>query len=372
MTQHDQSESPWSAIDAVAVATGDCHDPALAVTSDAVHLVWIRDRLIHHARCVDGMWQSPTRVASGEQPVLAAGPDGILHCLFANWFLGNCEIYHLTFNGARWSFPELVSRTPGVSRNAAMTLDGEAKGHIVWDDDTPGYHMIYAASRGQVAWLHAPVPNVTGTRPTVAITPSGELHVAWQEQVMAVEDGAVIGGSHQVLSCVLADGMWSLPELVSENRTAEAVAPVLAAGPGGDVHIVWQEQFEGRYLIKYAARLASSWSTSGPISDGEADARLPHVYADADGVHVLWAEGAAIQHRTRASAIDAPWDDVETVALEPELSEMAAALGPSGDVFVIWSAYEAIDRRCIRYTKRDRPTEHKIWMPVIGGGKQKK
>jgi hypothetical protein len=362
--------SPWSRVDPVGMATGDCHDPTLAVTADTLHLVWVKGRLIHHTRYTDGVWHAPLRFAAGEQPVLAAGNDGTLHCLFANWFLGNCEIYHVSFDGERWSFPEWVSRTPGVSTQPAVAIDHEGDGHAVWSDDTPGYPVVYYAKRGQVAWLHAPLPNVTGAQPAIAVAPAGEVYVAWQERVALIENGQVLRGPYQILSCVHKNGKWELPELVSEDRTVDALAPSLAAGPRGDVHVAWQEQHAGQFLIKYATRLAEGWSRSGPISQGESDARLPHAFADAHGVHVLWLEGGEIKHRTRAPAPDAPWNKIETVAQDSDLSQLSVAVAHDGEIHVAWSRFETSDWRSIRYAKRAQPAEHKIFLPLIPGGKR--
>ena len=87
----------WSASEPVPGAPADNYQPALAILGDTLHLVWSSNRVLYHTVRLANGWTSSVRIAAGEQPSLVAAPDGQLHCLFANPFVGNWEIYHITF-----------------------------------------------------------------------------------------------------------------------------------------------------------------------------------------------------------------------------------------------------------------------------------
>ncbi len=68
-------KAPWSASEVIPVAAIDSREPAIAMIGETLHLVWNHNRMLYHAWCSAGAWSQPTRVAIGEQPVLAAAGD---------------------------------------------------------------------------------------------------------------------------------------------------------------------------------------------------------------------------------------------------------------------------------------------------------
>ena len=82
-------KGPWSSSEVLEVASAESHEPAVAMLGETLHLVWNCNRQLYHAwRTTEG-WSQATMVAIGEQPALAATPDGQLHCLFVNQFARN-------------------------------------------------------------------------------------------------------------------------------------------------------------------------------------------------------------------------------------------------------------------------------------------
>lgn len=359
------SKSRWSNPELVTVASGDSHQPALAVTGDVVHLVWTMDKSLFHARRIHDRWLPPARITAGEEPALMAGADGLLHCIYTSWFLGNCEVYYIRFNGERWGFPEWVSRTTGISTQPALALNNAQEGRIVWSDDTPGRPVIYLAGRGQIAWLHAPIPNASGVNPSIAIAASGQIYVAWQDRVIITEGGKALPGPYQVFCTRLNDNEWSIPEVISTDRAVHAITPRLVVGFNDDVQMVWQQERRGQFSIYHARRSAEGWSPAAMLSEPENDARLPLVSVNAAGCHVFWAEGAVIKQRTQRET-DAAWTDAEIVCPEcTGLNEVAAATTPAGDMHFAWSAYHTADTRQINYSQRTAPEAGKIFLPIM-------
>lgn len=361
------SESSWTSPELIAVAAGDSHEPAVAAANGVVHVVWSSDRLIYHARLVDGVWQAPVRFTSGEQPALVAGKDGALHCVFSNSFLGNSEIYYIRYTGQKWGFPEWVSRTPGGSVQPGIALDASGAPHVVWSDDTAGRPAIYYAARGRVAWLYSQIPDCPGTNPTVAMAAGGEAFVAWQDRINVADGKKIVAGPHQVLCTVLADAAWSIPLFVSADRSVEAIGPRLAAGEAGDVHAVWQEEQRGHFHIRYSRYLGSSWSQSTDLSEGAFNAGPVQVCLAANGCHVVWAEGGAIMHRSLGKDAGAQWSESETLAQEaPGVSELSVAVDADGTLSVVWSAFEGGENRRLHYAVRKAPAANfKTYLPGV-------
>ena len=190
------NDNPWSAATLVPDAGADSREPALAVIGDTLHLAWNRNKTLYHAVFDGNVWSAPVRIASGEQPALAVTPDGRLHCLFTHKFIGNYEVYHVFLQGGRWSLPEPVSRTPGISTDPAVAVAPDGSLHAAWADTTPGESTIYYGTLDGLFWTSSPIPSGRGALPTIAITSTGDIHVAWQDRTGAA-------GRYDILSATL-------------------------------------------------------------------------------------------------------------------------------------------------------------------------
>lgn len=358
------TEHPWSASELVPTTSADNQEPALAIIANTLHAVWVSDKTLYHALCVDGQWQAPVRFASGEQPTLAAGADGSLHCAFAQWFLGNCEIYTARWDAAGWSLPQLVSRTSGISTQPAICVSQEDI-HVVWADTTPGRSTIYYAQPRGVAWANAPLPNGAGSRPALAISSAGETCVAWQDRLAQT-------GYFEVFAAVYRAGAWSLPEIISDNPTHHSLSPALAVNAQGTCHLVWQEERNGRYVIRHAERLPGGWALPVDISWPGNDARLSRVATAPKGfLQALWVEGSLLKHRARAAEQRALWWKEEVACADcAGISDLAIAVAPdTGELHALWSAYADTDQRRLYHARRAPMIRHTVFIPIVPGPK---
>ncbi len=356
------TEHPWSARYLVPAALADAQEPALAITAEAVHAVWVSDKTLYHARCLNGQWQTPTRFASGEQPALAAGADGSVHCAFAQWFLGNCEIYALHWGPAGWSLPQLVSCTSGISTQPTLCATQENT-HIAWSDTTPGRATIYHAHPEGVAWANAPVPNGAGSQPAIAVSPAGEIYVAWQDRLAET-------GYFEVFAAVWRDGAWGTPEIISDNPTHHSLHPNLAINAQGTCHLAWQEERDGRYVIRHAERLSGGWAPPVDISWPGNDARLARITTAPKGfLQAMWVEGAMLKHRARAAEQRALWWKEEIACADcPGISDLAIAVAPdTGELHALWSAYADTDQRRLYHARRAPMVRHTVFIPLVPG-----
>jgi hypothetical protein len=322
---------------------------------------------IYYAHYDELSWQAPTNLTRSAvyscYAAVAAGPEDQVHVAWSEDDRGNDgnpdEIYHLSFDGVRWSMPHVVS-AGGTSRMPDIAVDGLGRLHLVWYDD--GYRgfgtwtLVYARSDdGGLSWTSPePLAGAASLLAPLVVTDSlYRVHVAWIDnslgrfQVLylrAEEDewlappvnvsqttGSVLvtdvnnGRSHELVvgpadelhliwndnrsgrwqlrhATGAADtGQWSVPEVVL-YRPRHDVFPSLAVDRGGTVHIVWSEADSSGTLgdIFYAhANESGGWTEPRNLSNSGAGSLSPEIVVAPDWtLHVLWDEGSEIYHTT--------------------------------------------------------------------------
>lgn len=339
----------WSPNEPVPSVPADNHQPALAVLGDAVHLVWSSNRVLYHSVRLASAWTPPAKIVAGEQPSIVAAANGQIHCLFANPFVGNWEIYHIMFGGEHWSLPKPVSRTSGFSTQPSLVADANGSLHAVWSDSTPGHPVIYYGTleSGSI-WSSVPIPSGRGCLPTIATAAGGDIFVAWQDREPRTQ-------AFEVYCTLLHGGKWSLPDIVSNSGSAHSVRPCLAANPQGDPHLIWLEERASLYEVRHSNWRAHGWSKPVTVSTGSQDCRQARIVANPQNfLQVVWLEGSNLHHRVRPPEYDATWWVPQTAESDfRELSELAATVGPEGDLHVVWSGFGASETRSLYYARRD-------------------
>lgn len=352
----------WSPVEDLPFVPANSEQIAVAAGGGALHLVWAQGKVIYHARRVNGAWTAPVKVAAGEQPALALAPDGILYCAYANWFLGNREIYVVAYRDGNWGLPVLVSHTTGESFDPTICASADGALRIAWADTSSGEPVIYAARYDGQNWPLAPIPNGKGSRPTIAANGS-TVDVAWQDRLASSEVAAF-----DVLACRRTEGgEWTLPDMVSDTRDLHSLLPRIAVNSQGACHLVWQEEREGLYVIRHADLWPEGWAQPVDVSDPLYDARLAFALPNRWGqFQILWSEGSCLKHRVRAGAPQGQWQPAE-VACEAcaGLSELAAVIGEKGDLHAVFTRYSNGDRHTY-YVKRKAIDRQKVFLPMVG------
>lgn len=356
------SDNTWSSNALIENTGPDGHEPTLASVGDRLHALWSNKKTIYHAYLTDGAWSQPVRVASGEQPVAVAAPDGTLHCLFANWFLGASQIYYVTWNGAAWSLPEAVSRTPGSSTHPALALGADGTLHAAWEDTTPGYATVYYGTRRPNAWTAIPGPGGRGSYPALGVTRSGEIYLAWQDRLAATS-------KFEIFCSINSGGTWSTPENVSDTPGRHSIYPRMAISDAGACHLLWQEEQEGLFAICYADRRPGSWAQPATLSTPGVDCRLGRIAVNRLGYcQALWAEGVELRHRARPARVDAGWQPAETADGECDgISDLAVCMTATGYLHALWSGYCGADARQLYHLQRQPLLKHSTFLPIIQG-----
>jgi hypothetical protein len=331
------------------------------VIGETLHLVWNYNRTLYHAWRADGDWHQPLPVAIGEQPALAAGPDGRLHCLFVNQFLRNYEIYHVSWDGRSWTLPVNASLTYGASQQPTLAVAADGTLHAAWADTAPGYSTIYYGTRGATFWANRPVPSGRGITPALAVAADGVIYLAWADRRRD-------SGAYDVFCCLYRDGVWSPPESVSDSADADSRAPQLAVDVRGVCHLIWGEERAGACRIFHADRRPTGWAVPTDLSQADADGSLARLAADPAGfVHAVWSDGWTLTHRVKPAAFDAAWRAGEPIAADCDeiIGLVAPVLSASRRVHVVWTGLDRARSQCLYHAERAPLPRFHIFMPIV-------
>ena len=105
----------------------------------------------------------------------------------------------------------------------------------------------------EAGWTSVPIPNGSGSNPTIAVDPDGQIYVAWQSRSPSTH-------RFEIFCAQNSQGAWSLPENISANDQSHAIYPSLAITVHGICHLAWQEDRGGIFCIRHADRYPNGWS----------------------------------------------------------------------------------------------------------------
>lgn len=156
------------------------------VTSEQ-HAVCMGSGWIWHAVLIDGTWvRDQSHLGWGEvrEQGVEFDPKGTLHVGFAGEFMGNWEGYYVKLPaGGEWTLPVNVSHTSGDTRRVAISVGPDGIVYTAWDDDVPGYRIVYSGNQCDVDlqfFCNRPIPNGRGVDADVLADDQGQWYV-WQD-----------------------------------------------------------------------------------------------------------------------------------------------------------------------------------------------
>ncbi len=194
-------------------------------------------------------WLSPPGppLASHEvrNPVVAIGDFGEALVLWSQEHpSGAVGLYAASRTGKReWTTPVDIDDTFGPLRDFATCIDvaisptGEA--HVAWFDGLPGATRVYAAHRDDAGAWDVPrtrplsTPGRPAQDPRLAVGPDGEVALVWTEQ--GTDGRWRVMGRRRGPNTV----NWSIPAELSLPEEGDAVGPTIAIGPDGTLVAAW-------------------------------------------------------------------------------------------------------------------------------------
>ena len=161
------------------------------------------------------------------------------------------------------------------------------------------------------------------TAPTIAISPEGTVHIAWEQ-----EDG--------IWYRRVQHGMLTPLEQIS----AEGKNPVLAVDPYGEIaYLAWEQEFSGNYEIftrKWDAQ--QGWAAPHNVSNNAGGSTSPTLAVSSLGiVHLLWSDttpgDSTLYHAVSANGESWP----ESMPINSAHgSNPSAAIDAQGILYVAW------------------------------------
>ncbi|MBK8434149.1 MAG: exo-alpha-sialidase, partial [Chloroflexi bacterium] len=200
-----------------------------------------------------------------DSPTLAQAPNGQLMVSFNQWVAGNAEnsdpYYSISANnGQTWTTPAPIATLANTKSITAITYDSNNVAHAVWSETQADTTKIFYANRQTGSWSAplelASAPFASQGVDIVASRP-GVVDVIWDIDYGPPTDGLV-----QHKRFTLSGGTWTggTTLTVNDSFTTFGLVPAIAADSNGNLHAVWQGQFDAQI---YYARLnvgASAWT----------------------------------------------------------------------------------------------------------------
>ncbi|MDA2924285.1 hypothetical protein MYX65_06450 [Acidobacteria bacterium AH-259-L09] len=200
--------------------------PALAASGEKVYLAYVEFR--HGDRSQAWPWPLQEKPDSYEPLRRSAGGDQVLFMEYSRL-------------DRTWSAPEPVSEKGQDAFGAAVAVGGAGRIWVIWSAQVEGNFDLYARCRKAGRWLETirltshPGPDLY----PVAVTDSeGAVWIAWQGY----------RGSLDVLVSRQQGEGFSPEQRVSFSGASDW-SPQLAAGPGGEVAVVWDTYDKGDYDV---------------------------------------------------------------------------------------------------------------------------
>ncbi len=297
---------------------GASQAPDIAVAPDGtVHAVWTdvtTREMMYSSRAVGGSWSTPEVVATypnitifmDGDIVVAVGPDGTVHILYADDSSGDSEMYYRSKPvGGAWSAPANISQTPGFRSefpNVAVSPDGTV--HAAWIKSPTSAaccgETYYASKTAGGSWTTAiDVSNSPANEyPTrLGVGPDNSVHV-----VTSQEDGGP-GKQNIYYYTKPAGGSFGLGEnLTGTADVGRGLGGVLKTGDG-TVHVLYYEGWPGEVIYENKPPCGGSWSGPVNVSNNTSSSWAPALAADACGnLNVSWIDdGGGAQKILHAS-----------------------------------------------------------------------
>lgn len=301
----------------------------------------------------------------GHRP-LAFDAEGKLHVVWAEKDAPNANyrIYARERAGAAWSAPALVvdflasePMTNVGAKYPALAASSNGDLDLFWHDyriDGINNVEIYTKRRAAgSSWdvsLEADVrltttnhPETNGDNgyvPTVAVAPTGAVHVLWYDFRHDGQEAEILSKTRP------AGGAWDLTagdsaDIRVTNDADHSELAACATDAGGDIHAAWRSAGAGARVF-FARRDAATGTWSAPIDValGTSVAGAPALAVDGAGrAHVVWPDsrdgGRALFTRVRET--NGVWSATLRLTRPADAAdEPSMVCGENGSLHLVW------------------------------------
>ncbi|MCK5056974.1 MAG: VWA domain-containing protein [Candidatus Aminicenantes bacterium] len=248
-------------------------------------------------------WELDESCGTGVNPVIAVDSSNNVHAVWKGLAGGESQIFYRckTYDGD-WGRTEQLTTGDSDKLTPAIIVDGEDNLHVVWADDRdvpddcpdpappgePGPHEIYYKRKPASGRWSGPVRLSNAScssslQPFIAAGPSGELHVVWEDD----RDG------NAEIYYISYSGTWRRPEQRLTTVPFPSQNPHLTVDGAGQIHLTWQDN---RFLGGIGeTTLSLFYKQKDPAAGWGEDTRLTRkgfrgsITAEAENLHLAYS-----------------------------------------------------------------------------------
>jgi hypothetical protein len=150
-----------------------------------------------------------------------------------------------------WSEADDISNSLQNSHAATMAAAADGTIYAVWTEDSPtGYPLLHYSIRSEGIWS-TPIAFYVGEEPDLTITPDGNAHLVYANE---------FSGRYDIFYAVWAGNSWSLPQNVSQT-SGTSLQPAIADKSDGSLILAWMDTTGGYERIYHAWQANGLWNT---------------------------------------------------------------------------------------------------------------
>jgi len=347
------AQADWTPAKRITWTSGESYRPDVAVDSSGhLHLVWYDktpgNEEIYYKKSTNGgsSWTANRRLTwnSGVSywADIAVDSSDYLHLVWADRTPGEFNIFYRKSmdGGATWTASRKLSWNLGGGVGPAVAVDASDNLYVVWYNyiDLNDEIFFKKSTDGGVTWT--PSRRLTWNSggsdvPTIAVDPSGYLHVAWEDSTPL---------NKEIFYKKSTDGgvTWAANKRLTWNLGNSATATI-TADLSGNLHVVWYDDTPGDYEIYYikSADGGAAWTTSERLSWTSDNSYRPAMaIGSSKNLHVVWYDdtpGNREIYYTKSTDGGATWTTSQRLTWNSGVSWYPAiCIDASGNPYVFW------------------------------------
>ncbi len=327
--------------------------PSIAVFGNEVHVVWLDgeggdyDVLYRH---FDGAsWQAEVEIstdttneAQDEPSISAEGSE--VHATWADSRDGDLDIHYRHFDGASWQAEVVISSDSGVELQNCPVIAAEyGSAYVAWHDLVEGdLDIMYRPFNG-TGWeseYRVSSDPSNGLQYAASLSAQGNtVHVVWHDNN---------DGDYDIRYRHFDGSDWQPElELSSDTGGVSQMYPDVVAD-GTTVHVVWQDGSDGDYDIYYRQFDGTSWLAAMELStdSGSEGQEAPSIAAEGGRVYVVWQDWGDGDLDIYFRYFDgATWQPEQQISTDSgtEAQVNPSIVAEAGNAFVVWQDMEGGD-----------------------------
>jgi len=153
-----------------------------------------------------------------------------------------------TNGGTAWTAAQRLTWSSGSSYNPDITVDSSSHIHVVWHDYSPGFPEIFQRKSTDAGTTWPTLKRLSWTSsysmdPAIAAGPSGNLYVVWYDTTPGYNEIYYVRSTN-------GGGTWEAAQRLTWTAY-DSEEPDVVIDPFGYVHVVWHDETPGNPEIFY-------------------------------------------------------------------------------------------------------------------------